>query len=219
MRRLSWLAASMVFAGSTACHGRGGPRDECLLEIPASGLTAKDVLRSLESSTGLRVAWAPSDVLLDHVRFQGPRILRGTRSEVIREVKGVLGLRRVLLHELVGTAGPCLAATTDFRLECIGRAKAEPEPLELDGYPLSALDAMDGVWITTTLRLPQGMDPDVGRETLRRCSTGDLWGNVRFVQEAQLYVVRDFAPNVAVMARALRSSVAVADDPRRTTPR
>jgi type II secretory pathway component GspD/PulD (secretin) len=152
--------------------------------------------------TGATFVWDPTSKMMEG------RLVRLTR-DIVKDGSADLALLRRVLSSCdqalvpMGEAGEPLFVIMDARQQgAILKLKAQP--VEVNDGNVVALEQMDGVFVTATIRVDGMANLRDLRQALSRLVTGQNIGNVSEVPDGNVVIVTDFAPNVAAIYRTVR---------------
>jgi hypothetical protein len=182
-----------------------GPAPTAVPERLAVEMQLTAFVEMVARKTGASFTWDPQSKMLRD------RQVSLTRDLLRDESLGLPLLRRVLStyeQALVPMGDPArpLYAILDARTGGV-LMRLKPEVVTIDDTSVARLDAMDGVFVTTTLHVPGLASLRDLRAAVQRIATGNNIGNVNEVPDADVLVVTDFAPTVAAIYRTVRQAL------------
>jgi hypothetical protein len=135
-------------------------------------------------------------------RFTWIGTWRGPRSRALDFLRALLATR----HLVLVAVGPP-AAPLGYRVVDSNNPSTTARPLVLDERDVLGHERAEGMYVITTLRVHDAVDPDRMRQALSMFTTGRL----QSVRGSASLVVADWAPVVATMKRALDEINAIAE--------
>lgn len=183
--------------------GTQAEEPQVLLSVPeGSPVAMRDFLKAIANLLELQLTWDPDDKMVRSSNIVGPLTIRATQSKALERVRAMLTFYDLIMIPIGPKADRHYIVTDARRTSSIMRLK--PEFVDLDDSNLERYGALDGLYITTTIRMKHLIDMRNARTALSRIVTGQQIGNVTEVPDARAFVVTDFAPNVVAIYRLLK---------------
>jgi type II secretory pathway component GspD/PulD (secretin) len=161
-----------------------------------------DVIRAIGESLDLPLVWDPKSRAFQNKEVMGDVVLRGTTEEILAGFRGLLTFYELVVIP-VGKGANQKLMIMDAR-QTAAIVKLKPKYVELNDDNIEQYAGMDGVFLTTTIRVANMENLRDARNALNRIVTGQNIGNVTEVPDARAFVVTDFAPNVVAIYRLLK---------------
>lgn len=182
----------------------GEPRPADLVlgdEIPVT-----DVLKNLAKVGGCSITWSADDKAISYKKIRSDgSVARLDAAHVFDAVRALLANEEIVLVPYGPAPGRMYRAVDVRALASQFVMKMQPDPIVLSDATLPMLLGQGGRFVTATIRVTNLTELRDARTALQRLVTQNNIGSVQEVPAARAFVVTDFAPNVAVIYRAIQA--------------
>ena len=196
---LTLTALLLTLVPSTTLRAEEEERVALNFEGP---MPVEQLIQEVGKALDLPLIWDPKSRALQGKEVMGDVRLAGTKEEILRGLGSLLTYYELVIIP-VGTDRNLKYLVLDAR-QTASIVKLKPVYVELNDDNLQKYEKLDGVFLTTTIKVEHMETLRDARNALNRIVTGQNIGNVTEVPAARAFVVTDFAPNVVAIYRLLR---------------
>jgi len=196
---LTLAALLLTLVPTTAVRAEEEERTALNFEGP---IAVEQLIKEVMKALDLPLIWDPKSRALQNKEVMGDVRLAGTKEEILRGLGSLLTYYELVIIP-VGSDRNLKYLILDAR-QTAAIVKLKPVYVELTDDNLPQYEKLDGVFLTTTIKVEHMESLRDARNALNRIVTGQNIGNVTEVPAARAFVVTDFAPNVVAIYRLLR---------------
>ena len=202
--RGSSILALALLAIPASARADDRPGDEPMILTISAQQKVEDLLLAYTKLTGTAVYWDPSDKAITTRKITGASEIRGTRAQFLDALRGLLAFQEVVLIPMGAPPNEYFAAMDARALQSQFILKMKAVPVELTDANLAQYEKRDGLFVSAVIQVQNLDGLRDARTALQRLITQNNIGSVQEIPAARAFLVTDFAPNVALIYRAIR---------------
>jgi type II secretory pathway component GspD/PulD (secretin) len=196
-----WTLAALLLALAAGTTARAEEEERLALNFEGP-IEIETLIQEVAKAIDLPLVWDPKSRALQNKQATGDVSLVGTKGEILGGLRSLLTFYELVLVP-VGADRNEKYLIMDAR-QTAAIVKLKPTYVELDEDNLAHFETLDGVFLTTTIKVEHMENLRDARNALNRIVSGQNIGNVTEVPAARAFVVTDFAPNVVAIYRLIR---------------